>query len=788
MTVHSSPDFSSAEAAPDVLAAVSFVLLGPQGQVLETGASGPSWVVSERQRGPSSFRDWIVPAHRPAFDGLLARVFAGGHGATCRVSIETPSSGVRTVRIDGMLVAGAQACLAVVTDLTDQARFGDARAFLAQETRVGEEFFRSLAQRLAEWLGADYVCIDRLDGDSLVARTLAVFVDGHFEDNVSYALRDTPCGEVVAEDVCCYPAGVRHAFPKDEVLQTMGAEGYVGVTLTDVARKPVGLIAIITRRPLSDPAFAEALLRVVSARAGAELERLFSDEALRLSEERFASAFEHAPIGMAIAALDGRFVKVNRAFCDMLGYSVDELLARTFIDVTHPDDVASGQQFRLSLVDGASKTIRTEKRYVGRSGRVVSSRTSVSVVRDASGAPAHLVAQIEDVTERQRAEYERDALEDQLRESTKMEAVGRLAGGVAHDFNNMLGVILGHAELALERPPAATETAADLLAIKMAAERSAELTRQLLTFARKQAIRPSVVDLNDVVSGTIGMLRRLVGEQFTIAWTPKPGLWPVRIDPSQFDQVLASLIAFARDAMRGGGTVMLSCANLPGVSGAPAPKRGAGDFVLFEIGYMGARIPAADLPHLFEPFFTRKSLGEPGGLGLATVYGAVVQNGGFLEVDSQSDQGTVFRVCFPRVLAQREDDEHPRPVRTVPGTETILLVEDEPSLLGITARVLELRGFKVLGTTSPTEALAIAARHEGAIDLLITDVVMPEMNGRELRERIDEVRPAIRTLFISGYTADVIARSGVIDDGVQFLSKPFSVDELLTRVRDVLAG
>ena len=379
-------------------------------------------------------------------------------------------------------------------------------------------------------------------------------------------------------------------------------------------------------------------------------------------------------------------------------------------------------------------------------------------------------------------------LHAQLLQAQKMESVGRLAGGVAHDFNNMLQTILGNAALALEENRGSGPLREHLDEIQKAARRSADLTRQLLAFARKQTIHPRVLDLNDTVSGMLKMLRRLMGEDIQLAWIPGPGLWPVRVDPSQIDQVLANLAVNARDAIQGVGRIVIETSNvsLTAAAARAIPESVPGDYVQLTVRDTGAGMPPEVMAHLFEPFFTTKAVGKGTGLGLATVYGIVKQNGGAIRVESAPGQGTAFMLYFPRVEAPPTMPPEAKAKQTFRGTETVLLVEDEEMVLNLAHRILKQHGYTVLAARVPEDALQLASRHAAPIDLLVTDVIMPGMNGRELRDRLATIKPGLRCLFMSGYTADAIAHQGVLEEGVQFMQKPFSIDDITRKVREVL--
>jgi signal transduction histidine kinase/ActR/RegA family two-component response regulator len=385
---------------------------------------------------------------------------------------------------------------------------------------------------------------------------------------------------------------------------------------------------------------------------------------------------------------------------------------------------------------------------------------------------------------------ERRRLAAQLTQAQKMESVGRLAGGVAHDFNNMLGVIAGRAELGLTKTSPTDPVYTDLEQILNAAGRSAEITRQLLAFARKQTISPRVIDLDSTVGNMIKMLSRLIGEDIDLLWQPAGDLWAVKMDPSQLDQILVNLCVNARDAIADVGKITIETGMKVFDQDYCAVNAGfvPGEFVLLAVSDDGCGMDRHTLDNLFEPFFTTKEKGRGTGLGLATVYGIVKQNNGFINVYSEPEKGTSFRIYFPRHTAGMPDTIQEKPAAPMHrgSGETLLVVEDEDAILEMLEAMLKTLNYTVLAADSPSRALTLAQSHNSRIHLVITDVVMPEMNGRDLAGKLSTLYPDIKILFMSGYTANVIAHQGVLDEGVHFLQKPFSMDDLAEKLRKVL--
>jgi PAS domain S-box-containing protein len=516
-------------------------------------------------------------------------------------------------------------------------------------------------------------------------------------------------------------------------------------------------------------------------------ERQGLERELRESEMRFRMLVESAPVAI-LAMRDGKYVFGNPAAAALLGYPhPDDFTGLDGLQTIAPEFRDAVRERMLRVAEGWANPPQ-EMQLLRRNGqRVWVISTSVAVQLD--GRPAVLIVG-QNITRQKRIEEEKARLEEQYRQAQKMESVGRLAGGVAHDFNNMLSVILGNVQLADSELPPVAGVRAQLEEIERAARHSVELTRQLLAFARKQTVSPLILDLNETVAGMLGMLQRLIGEEIALRWRPAADLWPIMMDPGQIDQLLVNLCLNARDAIGGVGEIAIETArvNLGAADGGDEPEHQAGDHVLLSVSDSGAGMDAETLGKIFDPFFTTKPKGKGTGLGLSTVYGIVMQNGGFVTVDSEPGQGTCFRLYFPRYAG--EPCRPRRPARaeaaTPLGSETLLLVEDEPAVLALGEQMLRKLGYRVLTAATPAAAIELVAHHEGPIHLVITDVVMPEMNGRDLAERLLALRPELKVLYMSGHTDDAIARHGVLQDGLHFMHKPFSRLELADKVREAL--
>lgn len=551
-----------------------------------------------------------------------------------------------------------------IIDRTEEKQIENAQSFLAQcgYHKADEDFFKLLAEYLVKSLDMDYVCIDELTGNNLKAKTLAVFNNGVFEENAEYSLKDTPCGEVVGKEACCFPKGVRHLFPKDDLLQTMVAESYIGITLWGFDGKPIGLIAGIGLKALANPGLAESILKLVGIRAAGELER------------RRAS---------------------------------DEL-------------------------------IKLEKQFV---------------------------------------------------QAQKMEAIGRLAGGVAHDFNNMIGVILGYTDLMLMNMSTENIFFDEITEIQKAAERSKDLTQQLLAFSRQQAIELKTVDLRLLAKEIEKTIKRIIGEEINLVLKTDENLWKIHSDASQMNQIFMNLAVNAKDAMPDGGTLYIELSNIDYdpdlIMASPASEKNR--YVLISVTDTGKGIDKDILPSIFEPFFTTKGLGKGTGLGLSTIYGIVRQNLGDIRVSSEPGLGTTFKIFLPAMeQTEIKNGNNKKPLDIPKGEGLILLLEDDELMLKMTKIMLGKAGYKVIAFNSPDKALVFCSENEKKIDLLLTDVVMPGMTGKDFSLRVKETMPDLKVIFMSGYTADIITKKGILDTDINYIQKPFTSMDLLEKINRVM--
>jgi two-component system, cell cycle sensor histidine kinase and response regulator CckA len=517
------------------------------------------------------------------------------------------------------------------------------------------------------------------------------------------------------------------------------------------------------------------------------------DELKRALQEAevYRLAVQHSPLGMMCVSLrSGRYAFSNPAHAALLGYTPEEIVAsdphQRWLQITHPEDIKRELADHERLAKGEISTVMSERRCVRKNGEQRWTQVTVEGVRDDDGRPAYLFVYMADTHEQHLAAESRQRLEAELRQSQKLESLGRLAGGVAHDFNNRLLIIMCYAEAIRASLPRDIPMAHHIGMVIESAQRAAELTRHLLAFSRRQVLKPQAFDLNRAVEGMRRLLGRVIGEHIELVTVPE-AKHPVFADPGQIEQVILNLALNARDAMPRGGRLLAETRDVAvqaGASGGVPP----GDYVALFVEDTGTGIPADVLPRIFEPFFTTKAVGSGTGLGLSTVEGIVRQSGGSVCVESQPGKGTRFTIYLPRasaVVAQPPQGRHevaPQPLRF----ETVLVCDDDAAVRELLVDLLRIRAYNVLEARDGRDALEVAARHQGRIDLLITDLVMPELGGAELARRLRAAHPEVRVLYVSGYTEDETLLSGALDGRELFLGKPFMPGELVRAVHTLL--
>ena len=735
----------------------------------------------------------IVPADRRAESNWIREVVQQGQ----RVTLETTRQ-----RKDGTQVEVSVSSVPVTVDGNQvgiYALYRDIQEHKRAQT-LSSALYR-IAERTssAEDLQGFYASIHNIVGELMNARNFYIALYDpatqllsfpHFVDEQDSPPPPKPLGRGLTEYVLRTGEALLATPEVFDRLVQQGKVELIGAPSVDWMGVPLRagnqtFGALVVQSYSNDVRFGERdkeILTFVSQQVASAIDHKRHEEALRRSEARYRSLVQSAVYGIYRSSVDGRFLDVNPALISMLGYeSADDVLA---LDPQREVFLDPGEHARLMQeFQRKGRLDSAEVKWKRKDGGAITVRLSGRAGSTAEEFDRVLEVIAEDITERR-------ALEDQFRQAQKMEAVGRLAGGVAHDFNNLLMVISGYTEVLLEQFKPDDPLQPKAQAIQQAADRATTLTRQLLAFSRKQMLELKVVDVNSIVSDMERLLRPLIGENIELTTRLTPAVGHTRADAGQLEQVIMNLVVNAKDAMPSGGKILIQTSQK---DLDPVRREHSliepGAYVLLSVSDTGAGMDKETQSRIFEPFFTTKEKGKGTGLGLSTVYGIVKQSGGYIFAHSELGRGTTFRIYLPRV---EDPAEHTGPARSaqvaVGGSETVLLVEDEESVRHLVRETLASKGYKVIEAENGEAGLQAAEAHEGTIDLLITDVVMPGISGRELAHRVTASRPEIKVLYLSGYTEDAIIHEGVLEPGAAFLQKPFTLQVLSRKVRDVLRG
>jgi PAS domain S-box-containing protein len=516
-------------------------------------------------------------------------------------------------------------------------------------------------------------------------------------------------------------------------------------------------------------------------------QRVQMEASLRENEERYRSVVENSAMGIFVIDDNYTFEFVNQRLGQILGYNESEIIGHKFMEFLAPESIELVQDRYQHRQKGEAVPTNYEFEVIRKDGERRQVEIYSNVVKDTDGKN-HTIAQILDITERVKTEAERDSLASQLHQAQKMEAIGRLAGGIAHDFNNILTIILGYSQMALMNLQPDQKFYSQFQKINDAARRSANMIGKMLAFSRQQNAEPQRLNLNTHLESTKGLLEKIVREDIRMSFIPGARLHDIYLDPTQFDQIIMNLVVNARDAMPKGGTLIIETANFTCDSEYSLKHHGfqPGNYVMISVSDTGCGMDKETLEHIFEPFFTTKGEGEGTGLGLATVYGIIKQNNGFINVYSEPGKGATFKIYFPVYEGQDEKPYQAEDLENIMGQETILLAEDDTDVRTFTRNALQQLGYQVIDFGEPIEALEYFKKHSDEIDLLFTDLVMPGMNGQELHRQIEQIKPGIKVLFTSGYTSNIIAVQGIIKRGINFLQKPFALAALGKKIRQIL--
>ncbi|MFA6566693.1 MAG: response regulator [Victivallales bacterium] len=676
-----------------------------------------------------------------------------------------------------------------IQDSPERMRIKDASEFMLYcgNTASGEKYFQSLARYLAGNLEMDFVCIARLQADGLTARTEVIYIDGRFDDNVIFTLKDTPFGDIEGKMPLSFPQDARSMYPDDALLRRINAESYLGAILRDSNGKQIGLIAAAGRKPFANVGIVESIFSMAALCVGGKLEQKLQQEALALASYEWESTFDSISDMVFLIDENRTVIRANAAAKKTLGVScVGE--GHKCHALIHGMDFVPEFCISCNVFDsGESTSIERQERHLDNQVFNI----LAFPVPDASGKTQRVVHVIRNISDAKRAESEREALQQQLLQAQKMDAIGTLAGGVAHDFNNMLAIIMGNAQLARMDMPLDSMLAESLTDIENAAGRAKDLTMKLLSFARKEKIHVHNVNVNIVLEEIVGLLKRSILKKIVIKPKLEDNLPVVNIDVNQMHQVFLNICNNACDAMPSGGTLTIASSQVV-VDDAYAEQNidvAPGKYCLIQIADTGIGMIDEVRTRIFEPFFTTKGAGKGTGLGLSVSYGVVKNHGGFINVYSELGEGSNFKIYLPCAKAGSEDTSEmfSSPVVQT-GTETILVVDDEEAVLKLAGRILKKAGYTVLLANSGKKAVELHKKHRKDIALVVLDMIMPDMDGRDVYQAIKKMKPDVKVVLSSGYSINGKAGK-LMAEGIQgFVQKPFSVAEFCNSVRNVIDG
>jgi two-component system cell cycle sensor histidine kinase/response regulator CckA len=665
------------------------------------------------------------------------------------------------------------------------------RLALAATRPAGADIFQDLVQEVARALDVSVAMVAVFaDEQRSTMRTLGAVFGGQAMPPVEYPLACSPCIEVVGKGYRFMPDGVTARYGRDNMVAAYGLDAYAAFPMNDSTGRPLGLVAVLDPNTIAggDADHAEAVLKIAALRLAAELERRAAEAQLRHSEEQYRAIFNASADALMLWNSRLQRVDVNPAHERIFGFAREDVVGRGFESLNYPDDMVRP---RLAMVERAlaGQACQAEIEALRKDGRRIVTELRTIPFRH-RGEP-HVLQIARDITAQRAALAERAALESQLRQAQKMEAIGQLTGGLAHDFNNLLTVIQGHTQLVLSAHAISPKSRDSLTKVATASQRASQLTRQLLTFSRKQFVQLVPNDLNQIVANVRMMLEPLLGEAVKLRWTPSVELPLIEADPGMVEQVIVNLAVNARDAMPGGGELTLTtwaCEVQPGDLQSH-PQGRAGRFVCLSVRDTGSGIDPQTMEHIFEPFFTTKGVGKGTGLGLATVYGIVKQHQGWIDVTSELGVGTTFRIFFPVATAPATTMEPAvaEGGEVGGGKETILVVEDEPALRELVSHILRDLGYDVMEAVHGKEALKVWDARSRHVDLLLTDMMMPEgITGSELATRLRQEAPELKVVYTSGYSPELVGRDLQLQPGLNFLPKPYNPRTLARTVRECL--